>query len=183
MAARAVPAELAVGGQAWVGYDVPLDERELVILETRDYLNRRYVGPGRPSEDSVDFSVVFSQDNRKGTHPPDVCLEGAGSDIIAKGDVTVRSADTGRSIPCRELVVGAGAFRLYVLYTYKCADTYTRSFWRQQFVIFLNGLLRRSASGALIRVSTPIADDLTAARRRARQFLSVAMPHLDRGLP
>lgn len=180
MAARAVPAELAVGGQAWVGYDVPLDERELIILETRDYLNRRYVGPGRPP---VDFSVVFSQDNRKGTHPPDVCLEGAGSDIIAKRDVTVRGADTGRGIPCRELVVGAGAQRLYVLYTYKCADTYTRSFWRQQFVIFLNGLLRRSASGALIRVSTPIVDDLTAARRRAMQFLGVAMPYLHRGLP
>ena len=79
-------------------------------------------------------------------------------------------------------IVQAGADKRYFLYTYKCGNEYTRSFWRQQFVIFTNGLLDRNASGALIRVSTPVADDVALARQRAMRFLSVAIPHLDRGL-
>jgi len=83
MARRALPAELAIDGVRLHSYDLEIPDRELVILETRDYLFRRYVLPGSPP---VDFCIVFSEDNRKGTHPPDVCLEGLGREIIAKGD-------------------------------------------------------------------------------------------------
>jgi hypothetical protein len=66
---------------------------------------------------------------------------------------------------------------------YKCGREYTPSFWKQQFTIFANGLLHRNASGALIRVSTPVGDDETAARRRCTMMLGAAIPYLDAALP
>ena len=179
VAGGALPASMAVAGQDWVGYDQVLDQRTQTILETSDYLNRTYV---RAGEAPVDFCIVFSQDNRKGTHPPDLCLEGGGNDIVFKNDLKIAS------LPCRELIVQGQGASLYFLYTYKCGQSYTSSFWQQQFVIFRNGLLHRNSSGALIRVSMAI-DPLTnpqqarlAARQRCSEFMAAAAPHL-RQLP
>ena len=85
-------------------------------------------------------------------------------------------------MPCRELVIQQGRHRRYFLYTYKCGDAYTGSFWRQQLVIFFNGLFSRDASGALIRLSTPVQRNVAGARRWCRQFMERAVPYLDRNL-
>ena len=176
----AVPADLDFGGGRWHGYDAELDENTLTVLEWPDYMMRQYVSTDgrRPP---VDFCVIFSRDNRKGTHPPDLCLEGGGQDIIYKDDVVARVPGRG-DLPCRELVVHSGRSRHYFLYLYKCGDTYTRSFYVQQLVIFFAGVFRRDASGALIRVSTPVEGSLEAARERATQLIGAAVPHLDRAL-
>ncbi len=179
MARSAVPDRLVLGGQAAHGYDLTMDQQTLDILETRDYLYRRYERSGAPPSD---LCVIFSSDNRKGTHPPDVCLEGGGSDIIGKGNVTLRDVAGRPDLPCREVVSQTGPYQDYFLYTYRCGDRYSASFWVQQWVIFVNGLTRRDASGALIRVSTPVAGDLKAARARASELMSAAIPHLDRAL-
>jgi len=180
VAAKAIPAELTIDGHLLHSYDIELDEQTLTILETRDYVCKRYVRAGAPP---VDFSVVFSEDNRKGTHPPDLCLEGGGQDIIAKGDVVLEGVEGPGTIRCRELVVQHAGLRTYHLYTYRCGGRYTPSFWNQQITIFLNGLLNRNASGALIRVSTPVERDVDEARLRAKVLLTVAVPYLERVLP
>jgi EpsI family protein len=180
MAAQALPPSLDLDGRRWDSYDLEMDEQTLTILETRDYLYRRYLTPGVPP---VDFSIVFSRDNRKGTHPPDLCLEGGGGDIVSKEDVVLHDVAGRGDVACRALVVQAGGRRDYFLYVYKCGDRYTPSFWTQQAVIFSNSLLGRNASGALIRVSTPISDSPEAASRRSMRMLSAALPHLDRALP
>lgn len=180
LAEDAMPIELEVDGRQWYGNNLTLDERTLTILQTRDYLFRRYVVGGLPP---VDFCVIFSQDNRKGTHPPDLCLEGGGQDIVATANVAVPDIQGRGSLACRELVVQSGSDTEYFLYVYKCGDKYTRSFWTQQFTIFFNGLLNKNTSGALIRISTPAGNDLQAARQRSMQFLARAVPYLDEALP
>jgi EpsI family protein len=132
----------------------------------------------------VEFCIVFSQDNRKGTHPPDLCLEGgSGQDIIEKQDVVIPGVPGRGDVGCRTLTVQSGQQRNYFLYVYKCGQHYTPSFWTQQGVIFLNGLLSRNASGALIRVSTPVRDDADAARQRCAMMMKTAIPYLDAALP
>lgn len=180
IARGAMPQSLNIGGVNWHSYDLKLDEGTLDVLETQDYLCRRYVRPGTPH---MEFSIIFSGDNRKGTHPPDLCLAGAGEGIVAKGALLVDVKGPG-AIEFRELIIASGSVRQYFLYVYKCGSIYTSSFWKQQLVILLNGLTDRNASGALIRLSTPvIGDDLDDARRRSSEFLRVAMPYLDKGLP
>ncbi len=177
VARRAVPRELTIDGHHLQSYDMEMDEQTLTILETRDYLFRRYVRTGAPP---TDFCIVFSEDNRKGTHPPDLCLEGGGQNIIAKGHVALDGVPGHSTIPCHELIVQSGNQRHYYLYTYRCGDVYTPSFWEQQLRIFLNGLLGRNGSGALIRVSTSIGRSVEDSRRRATRLLAAAVPHIDR---
>ena len=174
----ALPADLEFNEGRWHGYDMELDKNTLTILEWPDYLMRQYVSTAgdRPP---VDFCVIFSKDNRKGTHPPDLCLEGGGQEIIHAADAAADVAGRG-ALPCRELIVQSGADRRYYLYFYRCGDRYTRSFYMQQAVILANGLLNRDASGALVRVSTPVGADPDAARTRAKRLLGAAVPYLDR---
>lgn len=178
-AKAAVPAELEINGTRMYSYDFPLDELTKDVLETGDCLNRVYLAPNTRD---IGFCIIFSRDNRKGTHPPDVCLAGAGEGIVAKGLVTVESIDGKRKAPCRELIVQTRQGRHYYLYTYKCGGNYTSSFWVQQYTIFVNGLLDRDASGALIRVSTVIDTTVEEARKRATDLLGAALPHMDEKL-
>ena len=179
VARNCVPETLTVQGQSLFGYPRELDDNTLTILETRDYFYRQYVGGGTAP---VDFCVIFSQDNRKGTHPPDLCMQGSGDGILSKGDLTIDGVEGRGPVQCRELIVQAGARRQYVLYTYKCGREYTSSFWRQQWAILTNGLLKRDSSGALIRVSLPIGEKVSDARQWAVLFLRAGIPHLDRSL-
>ncbi len=178
--AEAVPARMGVDGREWEGRDYPLDETTLTILEWPDYVYRIYQARGAPN---VELSIIFSRDNRKGTHPPDLCLEGGGQEITYKAPTVVDRGEELRDLPCQEMITQKGAFRTYHLYVYRCGGGYTGSFWEQQLVIFLYGLINRNASGALLRVSTPLADDLPTARRRASEFLAATAVHMDRDLP
>jgi len=177
---RALPGALSPDGQTWHSYVMPVDRRTQMILETEDAVMHRYV---RAGAEPVDVCIVFSQDNRKGTHPPDVCLEGGGLDIILQGDLKLEDVGGRGGLPCREIVVQWGAQRTYYVYTYKCGERYSNSFWAQQFIIFRNGLLNRNASGALIRISTPVGAGIEEARARASGFMRCVIPHLDRTLP
>jgi EpsI family protein len=185
--ARMLPEEMTVDGVEFVSYGVPVSRVDLLVLETQDYFYRKYIDY-TGGDRSVDFFVIYSKDNRKGTHPPDVCIEGGGNQIFSKRDIEVTTAD-GRRVPCRELLVRRqvpgmrGEVVFCFLYTYKCGDTFTRSFWWQQFVIFRNGLLNRDASGALVRVSTRIAGPgdkaLAEGRRWTRRFVAAGVPYLE----
>jgi len=179
IAQAALPQRLTVGGTLLHSYDIPLDQKTIDVLETGDHLNRQYVAPGQPA---LTFCIIFSKDNRKGTHPPDVCLRGSGEGIVAKADVALRDVEGRSDIPCREIVVQTGRRRHYFVYTYKCGNRYTSSFWIQQLTIFMNGLLSRDASGALVRVSTDARGSIPQARERSMALLRAAVPHLDQKL-
>jgi EpsI family protein len=180
IARAAMPVNLTVDGRQWQGYDLQMDENSLTILETRDYLYRKYFSPNCLP---VDFTIIFSKDNRKGTHPPDLCLEGSGEGIVGKRDVVVDGIPGRGQVRCAELIVQSGPDRQCFLYTYKCGGQYTNSFWRQQFLICVNGLIGANASGALIRVSVPVAgNNLDMARQRNIEFMRAAIPYLDKNL-
>jgi EpsI family protein len=179
-AGTAMPRSLSVTDRTLHGYDLRVTQNVKNILETDDILLRRYAAPGVPYRD---FWLVFSGDNRKGTHPPDVCIEGGGGDIVAKAPVTLKDVEGRGDVPCREIIAQNGKKRHYYLYTFRCGDEYTPSFWKQQWTILVNGLLQRNASGALVEVSTPIDEGVEEARQRSMELLAVAVPYLDRNLP
>lgn len=160
----------------WRGMRRQLSERDLRVLGTGDYTYRRYMAPREPP---VDFLVIFSPDNRKGIHPPELCIDGSGDSITERRDLNVAVDIEAGVLPCRELRVQRGGTDEYILYTYKCANTYTNSFWKQQWLIFWNGLWRRDSSGALIRVSTKASGNMAAARARAVGLLREGVRQID----
>ncbi len=182
-AAQALPEELRLSEnrQARKVRDDPLDERTRTVLETDDFLNRLYQVENEPK---TWVTIIFSMDNRKGTHPPDVCLAGSGEGILAKEDVRVEGIPGKELVPFRGLIVKDSHGReSYFIYTYKCGKRYTDSFWYQQLLIVWNGLVDRNSSGALIRFSTPIDTTRQEARQRCMEYIRAVVPILDQNLP
>ena len=142
-------------------------------LQTRAYVSRNYLdGRGTP----VDLCVMFSDDDRKGTHPPDVCLEGGGSRINFK-DERWTKLDDKTTLDLHEIVAESAQQKTYVTYFYKCGSSYTGSFYTQQAKIVWDGLTGRNADGALVRYTTPLLNnDLDAARQRVDALIRCTFP-------
>jgi EpsI family protein len=170
--------ETSAGRWEWDGREYELDAQTLRILEYPAYGAKRYVG----ADGWVIASLIFSRDNRKGTHPPDVCLEGGGGEILAQKQVPLSGVPGRGTVGCREIVVQNGARRTYHLYTYKCGTSYTPSFFWQQLMIFVNGLTGRDAGGALVQVQTHVDDSTGDARSRALGMMRQLVAVLDRDL-
>ena len=187
---NAIPSTISEPDRIWTSSKLTFSEDEMRILETRDYVYRTYVDSSEAGASPVELCVVFSEDNRKGTHPPDVCLEASGFRILSRQDRAVMIPGASGSLKVRELVTttgmsdagggGPGARYLYFAYFYKCGDSFTTSFYNQQIQIVWNGLARRNASGALVRYSTPMANftDVAAARAHVDQLIAVTFPYI-----
>ena len=185
LAAKAIPPTIVDSKQVWTSTEMKFSDEEMQILETRDYVYRTY---NNGKETPVDLCVIFSEDNRKGTHPPDICLEGAGYRILSRNirEVTLGGTPVNvcEIVTTANSAAGANTSYLYFTYFYKCGDTFTPSFYVQQMQIVWNGLTRRNAAGALIRFSTPMSSfsDVDAARARTDRLLAVTFPYIRDGL-
>jgi EpsI family protein len=185
-AEKAIPATIETPDRIWTSSKLEFSEDEMRILETRDYVYRTYIDSSEGGASPVELCVVFSEDNRKGTHPPDVCLEATGFRILSRQDRIVAIAGLPAGLKVRELVttdlVGAtpGGRYLYFVYFYKCGDSFTTSFYNQQIQIVWNGLTQRNAAGALVRYSTPMANftDVAAARAHTDQLIALTFPYI-----
>ncbi|MCK5113668.1 MAG: EpsI family protein [Phycisphaerae bacterium] len=173
----AIPQDVVIDGVTMHSRDVKLDRRTLTILEFPGYVNRVYSGR---YGNTIEFCMLYSQDNRKGIHPPDLCLEGGGSSILGKGDVVIGGVESIGEIPARELIVkpDIGPKR-YVLYTYMCNGKFTRSFWTQQGSILFGGLFGGDSGGAMIKISLPITTEVTIARSRAFEMMRIVIPEIE----
>ncbi len=163
---------------SWQGQDIALDERAYEILETRDVLFRRYQeNADRPA---VDLCIVFSQGNRKASHPPEVCYIGAGAhvDKYPPQRMEIAGLPQGSSPYANTLLVGQGSHREAVLYWYLAGSSLTHGYLHQQMKILWAQLLGRPAQGALIRCSTPLGEgeSLEDALKRLRSFAQENLP-------
>lgn len=174
VAARAIPATIKTKHRTWIGITEKMPKFDMLILETKDILLRQYSdGDGRP----VSLCVVFSADNRKGTHPPDVCLSGAGSHINFEAYRNVSLGD-GKVINVRELVASVGNVNRYFAYFYKYSNHFTSSFYWQQIMLVWDGLIHHNPSGALIRYDVRMRDSqaLAGARKRVDALIRATYP-------
>ena len=162
----------------WYGRDLPMDERTYEILETRDAIMREYVNSDK---ETMLLAVVFSQNNRKISHPPEVCFSGGGWSIASKDKqfVTINS----KEIEINRLILEKGSEKQVVLYLYKAGDILTSNYYAQQFNVILNGMLHKNTSSALIRISTNIAEDVDKTTVLTKQFAKEIIPLLEQSLP
>ena len=69
------------------------------------------------------------------------------------------------------------------LYTYKCGDRYTSSFFSQQACVFINGLLGRDASAAMIRFYVQAGPQgIDTSQQFVRQAAQALLPKIHRSL-
>ena len=141
----------------WKSEDIPMSERTYEILETKDVLFREYSkGVGH----SVYLCIVYSKDNRKVSHPPEVCYEGGGSIVLSKSIEQIPLLEGG-FFKANKLIVQRGNEQEVVIYWYKAGNKDTISYYKQQWYIILNRIWKRnsSSSGALVRFSSPMLNN------------------------
>ena len=163
----------------WQGKDLSVDERAYEILETRNLILREYT----KGNDKVYLYAIYSQGNRKVSHPPEVCFEGSGVTIIKKEKISMELV-SGQKIPVNELVVEKDGANNIVIYWYKAEDFYTDNYLKQQLRIALLRLRFKDASGAMIRVSAEVPpaqssralENIRAFTKEASRYFEEVMP-------
>ena len=132
----------------WKAQDIPLDQRVYELLETKNLIMRNYVNK---QGESVNCYIIYSQDNRKVAHPPEICLQGEGATVVDKTAIQITD-----SIKATKLILEKSLSRELVIYWYKAGNLNTNDYIKQQLKIAINRMLRKSSSGALIRLATEI---------------------------
>jgi len=194
----------------WYGREIEIDEHTYELLETRDTIMREYTND---LGDKVVLVVVYSRENVRVVHAPDICLPGGGFSICEKAtEVVPFSSDnnphwqlaasatpllrgtqpTGSKLPVPQQLaavfnnytVGDGNQKQPVFFLYKSGTKLTPNPLRMEFDFFINKALRRPHSAALIRLSTyAVNGNLENATRKTKQFAAEAMPVLLNYLP
>lgn len=164
----------------WQGEELPISEEDIAILETRNVFVRRYTNP---SGVKIVLFVVYSQNNRKVSHPPEICYTGGGMTVVdsARDHVDVGN---GRLVEANRLVVdGKGSLQEVLLYWFKVGNSFTANYWKQQGLIAIKSFLGQPSSSALVRISTRIDGEgqskgLTELKEFARQIFPLIQQHL-----
>jgi hypothetical protein len=105
-----------------------------------------------------------------------------GGEVLLARDMELTGEAGIGTVGCRELEIRKGQQITYYVYTFKSGSTYTARFGWQQILLFLGTRLSGNASGALIRVSTPVSGNPDESKKRAVDLLRAALPYLHRAL-
>lgn len=162
----------------WVGADVTLDERSYEILETRNVLYREYRNEADAAP-PVALCIVFTRENRKAPHPPEVCYTGAGAHVDRRPTERVEFTlgILNGPQPANVLQVTHGKNREVVLYWYLAGQELTTSYYGQQLKVMWAQMMGKPASCALIRYSTVITDEsFEQAMARLRELAQLSLP-------
>jgi len=158
--------------------EIPMDQKTIDILETSDIMFRKYE---KENTVPVYFCVIYSQNNRKVAHPPELCLSGGGSVVESKEQVNF-GTPVKDNFDAQKLVVAHSSSKWMYLYWYKSGRFYSSNYLLQQFLAAVTQLIHRKSSCALIRLSTPIPSEEEApfkeSEERLKSFTKTILPIL-----
>lgn len=161
---------------SWHGKEIELDKSVFEILETNNLFVREYTNS---DGQKVSLYIVYSEDNRKVSHPPEVCLMGGGETITDKTVVQVTPMIKGT----RLVIEKAGSKSMFV-YWFKAGDTYSPAYLEQQARVVIGRLFGKRTAGALIRLSADIdASGEKSALEKLQQFSAEIEPLLRKYVP
>ncbi len=166
----------------WTAEEIPISDEDYAILETRNAFVRRYTHQdGR----RVYLFIVYSQHNRKVSHPPEICYTGGGAAILDDSKVSVSVPGVSDGLTANRVMVESGPARQLFYYFFKAGDAFTPNYWKHQILVAFKGLRGLPDGSALIRVSTDLADGVSEAEadRTIQDFIRTIVPVTRRFLP
>ncbi len=161
----------------WKGEDVPIPERDYQILETRNLIMRDY--RNTQTQDSVYLYIIYSADNRRTLHPPEICYTGGGATILEKSVIPITD-----SLKANKFIIEDKNSRQLVVYWFRTGNLSTYSYLKQQLKIVFDRTLGKRTSGAMVRVSALVKDNnADAALGLLKSFVENIEPLLARYVP
>ncbi|HOW36370.1 MAG TPA: EpsI family protein [Candidatus Omnitrophota bacterium] len=165
----------------WTSRELTITDKEYEILETRNAFMREY---SRASGEKVYLFIVYSQYNRKVSHPPEVCYTGSGTTILEHSVSAITIAEQNLVLDVNRLVMESRAEQQIAYYWFKVGGSFTASYWKQQALIAFKTLFNQPASSALIRISTDVkGNDKELAAKTLKEFSATILPYLYKYLP
>jgi len=131
----------------WKAKDIPISEGDYEILETRNLIMREYTNS---QGDVLTLYIVYSENNRKVVHPPELCLTGGGQSIEYRDSIKIGN------IQAVKLLMEKGDFHQLVVYWFKAGNLNTDRYVKQQLKVVLDLLRGRRTSCALIRITVNV---------------------------
>jgi EpsI family protein len=162
----------------WTSEEIPITDEEYAILETRNAFTRRYT---TASGKTVYLFIVYSQNNRKVSHPPEICYTGGGISVLRN---TVKDLTQAAGISVNQLLLQKNDYQQSAYYWFKVGNTFLASYWKQQLLIALKTLINQPASSAMIRVSSTLNKETPAQTEDVMtEFTQLILPLIPKYLP
>ncbi len=167
--------------KGWSSEELIISDYEYQILETDNAFSRRY-----KTEDGkvADLFIVYSENNRKVSHPPEICFSGGGFSITSNKTVPLKFDSAEIDLKAHRLNLQQGRFEHLAYYWFKVGNSYTASYWKQQGLITIKTLLGKPSSSALIRISAAAFKKGTPeVEADLKEFIQDIYPYLREYLP
>jgi EpsI family protein len=168
----------------WRGVRVAIPDWALRVLGNGEFAERAYVRD--PNQPYVDLFMAYFPSERMGSspHSPQNCLPGSGWSPVESARVKIAGLN-GNTIRVNRYIVAKDLNRMLVYYWYQSHGRVIASEYWAKFYLVEDSIRLNRSDGAMIRVSTPIAENETAvdAEHRALGFTKEVLPQLDRFVP
>ena len=166
---------------SWTSQELTITEDEYAILETHNAFVRKY---SNKSGKEVYLYVVYSEHNRKVSHPPEVCYIGSGLTVANNVRDFVEVGGEKKSVAVNKLLLEEKNRQQIAMYWFKVGKAFTPNYWKQQFLIARDNIFGKSVSSALIRVSVTVKEgDVKTAEKTLKEFSAEVVPYLYQFLP
>jgi len=177
---RQFPTQLS----GWTDGDVPIDEDTLKVLGHGDFLHRIYQNESQ--QPNVDLFIPYFPSQRAGDtiHSPKHCLPGSGWSPIDSRLITL-SLPGHAPFPATRYIVAKGDEQRLVLYWYWAHGRGVASEYWAKYYLVRDSIQMNRSDGALVRITTPMYRDesAAAAQQRLLPFVGEVVPLLDTYIP
>ena len=161
----------------WHGKEVHLENLIYKILETKSIIHRTY---RTKSGNDVFLSIVYYAETKVDLHAPEACLGGKGIFVDKiKKIISFTNNDKLTKLHLNQLVRKQKTHEELIYYFYKAGRFMGESYIKLRFSLAMNKITNQEKSGALIRISTPIAaGDVQKSSEILVDFIAELYPYL-----
>ena len=157
----------------WKGVEQSVDDRTKGLLGTDQVVIREY---HNGESATVWLAIVWASENRSAFHPPELCYTGSDFELVEQGSAALQVASWEAQPTVNRLLMTNRRQQLLAYYWFTAGDRLFTNYHRQQLQLVWNQICRRSSSGTLVRMSTPVDDiGVAAAEQRLSEAASLVM--------
>jgi exosortase D (VPLPA-CTERM-specific) len=159
----------------WQGKRSFIDPAIIQVLGTKDYFDATYIGP---QNKPVSLWIAYYGNLKRKSaldHSPLACMAGGGWTIKDNNQV-----DMLPSKPVSYMLMEQGNERMVVFYWYIQRGRWLPNEYSIKFNLGLESLFKSRADGALIRLTTPVDQDVESAKERLSDYARLLLPLLDK---
>lgn len=148
----------------WQGVIVTVDEQIIKVTTSDDHFNGRF---RNPQGELVNLWIAYYQDKKRGKsfHSPAICMTGSGWRALNSKEIRLAPG-----LPATSMIMDQNGNRVLVYYWYRQAGRWVSGDYGNKLATLYDLLVQRRSDGALIRIDTPVGQDLDSAHDNLQQF-------------